>query len=131
MRRGFLRGLLIGIVSAVLIALYQWLRYRPDTFAELSTRISNGVFQIGLIYLIIGVVVFSRLFSFRRRMGVPNYLAMMKFKTIEEKREYEEANRALNERDAQSLRERGRDITMLISALLMIVVSIAFSVNQL
>ncbi|MBL0385535.1 hypothetical protein JJB07_02635 [Tumebacillus sp. ITR2] len=127
MRKGVTRGLLIGLVSAVIVALYQWLRYGSDAEPELFTRISNGVFQFGLIYLMIGVVIFSRLASFRRRMGVPNYLAMLKFKTVEEKREHDESNRNLNAKDARALEERGRDITFLVAAVLMILVSIAFS----
>lgn len=130
MRRGWMRGLLIGLISAVLIALYQWVRYRPDTMAELFSRISNGVFQIGLLYLIIGVVTFSRLFSFRRRMGLRNLVAEMRIKTKEEFEEYRKANAELNERDKQMLKERGRDITLLISALAMFVVSIVLTFNQ-
>jgi hypothetical protein len=130
MRRGIVRGLVIGLISAVVIALYQWLRYRPETTAELMSRISSGEFQIGLLYLIFGVVTFSRLFSFRRRMGLQNYVAMMKYKTREEYLEHKKADAELNERDKAALQERGRDVTMLVAALVMIVIAIALTFNQ-
>ncbi|PWK16166.1 hypothetical protein [Tumebacillus permanentifrigoris] len=130
MRKGIVRGLIIGLVSAVVIVLYQWLRYRPDTTLDLYTRISNGVFQFGLIYLMVGVVIFSRLFSFRRRMGLRNYVELMKIKTREEHLENEKVKAELNERDKVVLRERGRDVTLLVAALLLMLVSVVLTFDQ-
>ncbi len=129
MGRGLKRGLYVGQVITVIVAIYAWIRYRPDDFASFAAHLSNALFQIGLLLLIIGVVIFTRLFSFRRRYHLPAIVP--KGKTPEDHAEMKAEDEERNERDKRELAEKGRDTTFLFSALVTIVISIVLTINQL
>ena len=127
MKKGFLRGVLIGAIVSALVALYVWLKgHEVLSFTE---HLSNALFQIGLILLIIGVIIFTRLVSYRRRLVLKNYYAMFTSKTREEYRQHVESEEELNEKDTKNFGERGRDISMLVAALVPILLSILLSLN--
>lgn len=133
MRKGFSRGLLIGVAVATLVALFTWFRYGYASPTAFFGRVSTSLFQFGLVFLMLGVVIFSRLFSYRRRMGLKNYWAMLRART---EREYEanvQAEEEANEKEAEDKaygEEKGRDATLLIASLFMIVISIVLTINQ-
>jgi Ca2+/Na+ antiporter len=128
MRKGFLRGLIIGVILSLIVLTYIWLRY--DTAApEWTLRLSNALFSIGLLTLIGGVIVFTRLFSYRRRMGLVNYTAWMRFRTREEAEQFKKDEEELNEQDREAEQEGlSRDISLLIAALVLIAASILLTV---
>jgi purine-cytosine permease-like protein len=125
--RGLKRGTSIGFGVSLVVALYVWIRYRPDTLADFAPQYSNSLFQIGLLFLVIGVVIFTRLFSFRRRYNLPRIFPIGK--TPEDEKEFQMEDEEKNIRDAYELEEKGRDTTFLISALVMIVISILATIN--
>lgn len=128
MGRGLRRGLYIGLIATVLVAVYVWFKYRPDGLASYAEHLSNSLFQIGLLLLIIGVVIFSRLFSFRRRYNLPAIIP--KGKTPEDHAEIVAEDEEKNERDKIELAERGRDATFLVAAGVAILVSILLTLDQ-
>ncbi|MGB8954074.1 MAG: hypothetical protein WCC10_01755 [Tumebacillaceae bacterium] len=130
MAKGIKRGLLIAVIVIALVALYVYFKYDPEVWIVFAHRLSNALFQIGLLFLIIGVVIFSRFGSYRRRMGLKNYWAMMKFKQQEEFEQLKKDEEELNKRDKERMKEQGRDITLLVSAVAMLVISILLTVNQ-
>jgi hypothetical protein len=129
MKKGISRGLLVGLVLFVLDALYVWLRYKPDGTEHWLILTSNSAFQLGLIVSMIGVVIFSRLFSYRRRMGLKRVPMFEKFGSKEEYKAHLEEQEKMNEKDEESLEERGRDMTLLVSAVFLLVVSILMTIN--
>ncbi|MCX7569458.1 hypothetical protein OS242_05750 [Tumebacillus sp. DT12] len=128
MIKGITRGLLLGLILLAVDLVYVFLRYRPDGWDAWRLAISNSIFLLALCVLIGGVTVFSRLFSFRRRMYLPNVNPLERQPhTREEKQELEHEKAKMNEEDKVSLNERGRDITLLVTAAMLVLVSILLS----
>ncbi|HEU4965337.1 MAG TPA: hypothetical protein VFV52_16035 [Bacilli bacterium] len=117
----------ITVVACAIVFLYQWLKYEPADRTEFYLRAGDALFQFGLVLLMVGVVIFTRLFSMRRRMGLMNWMAMMRFKTREEAIENKNVEAELNEKDDERMKERGRDATWLIAAVLTIVIAIVLT----
>lgn len=115
-------GLAGGLIALVL--LYQWLVYRPVDATELYLRTGDALFKLGLLLLIVGVVIFTRLFSMRRRLGLINWMAMFKFRTPEEAQQWKVDEAEMNEKDEEVIKERGRDLTWLLAAFLVIAIAI-------
>lgn len=130
MAKGIKRGLLIALIVIALVALYVYWKYDPQVWLVFAYRLSNALFQIGLLFLCAGVAIFARIGSFRRRMGLKNYVAMMRFKQPEEFEQLKKDEEELNEKDKERLKEHGRDITLLVSAIAMLVISILLTWNQ-
>lgn len=130
MAKGIKRGLLIAGIVIALVALYVYVKYDPEVWFVFAHRMSNALFQIGLLFLIAGVVIFSRIGSYRRRMGLKNYVAMMRFKQKEEYEQFVKDEAELNEKDEELLKEQGRDISLLVSAVAMLMVSILLTVSD-
>ncbi|ASS73953.1 hypothetical protein CIG75_02455 [Tumebacillus algifaecis] len=128
MGKGLKRGLIFGLIATALVAIYVWVRHRPDTIASYAEQLSNSLFQIGLILLIFGVVIFTRLFSFRRRYNLPAIIP--KGKTPEDHKEMVAEDLEKNEKDKVELAEKGRDATFLFAALVTIIISILLTINQ-
>ncbi|TCP57852.1 hypothetical protein EV586_102298 [Tumebacillus sp. BK434] len=128
MGRGLRRGLYIGLIATVVVAVYVWIKYRPDGLASFAEHLSNSLFQIGLLLLILGVVIFSRLFSFRRRYNLPAIIP--KGKTPEDVAELRAEDEEKNARDKVELAEKGRDATFLVAAVVTILISILLTFNQ-
>ena len=127
MIKGITRGLLLGLVLLALDLAYVFLRYRPDGWDAWRLAISNSLFLLALCVLIAGVVIFSRLFSFRRRMHLPKVNPFERFNTREELEDHKNEQEKMNEEDKVSLEERGRDATLLVTAVFLILVSIVIS----
>jgi type III secretory pathway component EscU len=127
---GIGRGLIVGLVFLVINLIFVFFKYSPDTGAAWATHVSNGIFQIGLILLVLGVAVFTRLFSYRRRMQLRNLTAMYRAKTPEEYQEMTGDEEEKNERDQMILQEEGRDATFLTASLFLIVLSIVLTIDQ-
>lgn len=130
MRRGITRGLLIGLAATVVILIYVLLRYGYRSTPDFLNQLSTDLFQIGLLLLIIGVVIVSRLFRFRRQMGLPNYGALFRSRTREEYQEHMKVSDELREKDEEEVEERGRDLTLLIAASVTIVIAILLTINR-
>lgn len=124
MLRGIKRGLIVAVAATLLVALYVW--WQDDPYRTFAAHLSTALFQIGLLMLMAGVVIFTRLSSYRRRMGLQNITAMFTSRTRQEYEEHQNAEDELNAKDAQlkSKNNFGRDITMLIAALVTIAVSV-------
>lgn len=124
MIKGITRGLILGLILLVVDVAYVFLRYRPDEWDAWRLAVSNSLFLFALCVLIAGVTVFSRLFSFRRRMHLPKVNPFERPHTREEEKDQQNEKEKMNEEDKVSLTERGRDITLLVTAVMMILVSI-------
>jgi purine-cytosine permease-like protein len=131
MRTALTRGLLIGVVAAIVVTIYVLIRYGVPSIREFLDHVSTDLFQIGLLLLIVGVVIFTRLFSFRRRMGLKQYGAMMRSKTKEEYEEHIKVSEELTEKEEEEYEESGRNATWLFGAITAILISILLTVNQL
>lgn len=129
-RTGFVRGLIIGLCFLAINLVYVAFNHAPATASEWALHVSNGIFLIGLLLLILGVSMFTRLFSYRRRMQLLNITALYRSKTREEYQEVLAEDEERNERDTEELQEEGRDITFLVAALFLIVLSILLTINQ-
>jgi hypothetical protein len=124
MTNGYIRGLVLGVIFLLLDLVYVWRRYAPDTTVAWKHHTSESLFLFALCVLIFGVVIFTRLFSFRRRMHLPKINPFDRFTTREEYEQHLLDQEKRNEEDEIRLQERGRDITLLVTAMFMIGVSI-------
>jgi hypothetical protein len=131
MRKAFTRGLLIGVVAAIVVTIYVLIRYGVPSTGAFLDRLSTDLFQIALLLLIVGVVISTRLFSFRRRMGLKQYGAMMRSKSKEEYQEHIKVSEELTTKEAEEYEDNGRNFTWLIGALTAILISILLTVNKL
>lgn len=127
MIKGITRGLLLGLVLLAVDLAYAFLRYRPDGWDAWRLAVSNSLFLLSLVVLIAGVTVFSRLFSFRRRMYLPKVNPFERFNTREELQDHKNEQEKMNKEDKVSLEERGRDMTLLVTAVFLILVSIVLT----
>ena len=130
MAKGIKRGLLIAAVATALVALYVYIKYDPEVWFVFANRLSNALFQIALFALMGGVIVYARVGSYRRRMGLKNYGAMLRFKQKEEYEQLKMDEEEMNEKDKERLAEHGRDITLLVSAAAMILLCILLTLTS-
>ncbi|MGZ4134745.1 MAG: hypothetical protein ACXVC1_05580 [Tumebacillaceae bacterium] len=131
MRKAFTRGLLIGVVATVVVTVYVLIRYGFTSTGAFLDRLATDIFQVGLLLLIVGVVISTRLFSFRRRMGLRQWGAMMRARTKEEYQEHVKVSAELTDKEEEEYEDTGRNFTWLIGAVFTILVSILLTVNQL
>jgi hypothetical protein len=122
------RALLISIVTFLIEIIYVSLRYHPRTHHDFTRHFSDALFQIGLIYMIIGIIYVSRIIGWRRREGLPTMFTFRRpfemmtsgYEQLEEEQSEERA-----EKDRQAIAAgTKRDKSFLLSGAILLAISV-------
>ncbi|GIM46156.1 hypothetical protein DNHGIG_17050 [Collibacillus ludicampi] len=122
------RALLISVGTVLTEIIYVSLRFHPQSRHDFTRHFSDALFQLGLIYMIIGIVYVSRIIGWRRREGLPSIFTFrrpLEMMTSGYEQLEEEQSEELAEKDRQAIAAGNkRDKSFLLSGAILLTISI-------